>query len=405
MAGAESVTPGGTGAQPWWLLLLRWSIFAVTAVGIGVGLITSYDSVQNPPLVVAAFAYTGVGMLLTGRRPDNALGWVFLATGLTMGLVGLIVPLDAAAKTSPLPLPWYVLVAATANDVIWPLLLCLLTVWPLMLFPSGHVSRRMRPALWASIVGLGAMMLATALQPTISWSDSKRVIENPLSPSFMAGFGNAEDSTLSSVFGLVLVACGGLAIGSIILRFRRSQGIERLQLRWFVFAAVSVLVVFVLGNVFPDSMPESIGNVVMAVAVAFIPVSCGIAILRYRLYDIDRIISRTASYAVVTGALVLIYAAIVTSATRLVGSTSTLTVAAATLAAAALFRPLLTRVQRVVDRRFNREKVDAQAAVSEFGARLSDEVHDTHAARELIDVTRRVLQPSQAALWLNADPR
>jgi hypothetical protein len=186
---------------------------------------------------------------------------------------------------------------------------------------------------------------------------------------------------------------------SVILRFRRSTGIERLQLRWFALAASLLGATFVL-QVPLGGMPTAYGDIAFSAVVAFVPIACGIAILRYRLYDIGRIISRTAAYAIVTGLLLATYALVVTSVSRVLGETSTLAVAAATLAAAALFRPLLSRVQRIVDRRFNREKVDAQRAVDEFGARLTDGAEPERVVANLEAVVNRTLQPDGCTIWI-----
>jgi len=138
----------------------------------------------------------------------------------------------------------------------------------------------------------------------------------------------------------------------------------------------------------------------MSVLVAFIPVACGIAILRYRLYDLDRIISRTAAYAIVTECVQVVYALVVTSVPRLFDGSSTWAVAAATLVAAALVRPLLYRMQRVVDRRFNRERVDGKRAVEEFGRRLTDELDRDRTLSELIAVSRRTMAPQTVSVWI-----
>jgi hypothetical protein len=258
----------------------------------------------------------------------------------------------------------------------------------------------MRPALWALIISLAAMSLGTAIQPYFTWGDNPRHVANPLSPPFMAGAGDLENSALFSVGGLVFLVCGILALGSLALRLRRARGVERQQLRWFVFAAVLLSIVFIVGNLIPHLVSDAVGNVLMAASVTFIPVACGIAILRYRLYDLDRVISRTASYAIVTACVLGVYVAVVTSASVLLpDGSSTWKVAGATLVAAALVRPLLRRVQRVVDRRFNREKVDAQRAVEEYGAALVDEVDPARAGDELLQVTQRVLGPGTLGLW------
>jgi peptidoglycan/LPS O-acetylase OafA/YrhL len=181
---------------------------------------------------------------------------------------------------------------------------------------------------------------------------------------------------------------------SVALRWRRSSGIERLQLRWFLAAVVAVAIGFLL------TFHNSGANAAFGFTVSLIPIACGVAILRYRLYDIDRIISRAASYAIVTGVLLVTYALVVTSVTRLMPDASTLAVAAATLSAAALARPLYRRVQQAVDRRFNRARYDAQHTVDDFGARLRHEVDTDLVAGDLLGVVRLTLQPAGVALWL-----
>jgi hypothetical protein len=205
---------------------------------------------------------------------------------------------------------------------------------------------------------------------------------------------------IAAVGAAIGVACMLGAVAAPFVRARHASPLQRTQLRWFGFAAVLFLVGNFGSSYLPGGGDGPLSNAIFTITVAFIPIACGIAILRYRLYDIDRIISRTASYVIVTACVVGVYALVVTSASTLLpDGSSTWKVAGATLIAAALVRPLLSRVQRVVDRRFNRERVDAQRAVDEYGARLVDEVDPARAGHELLQVTRQVLAPGTLGLW------
>jgi hypothetical protein len=196
--------------------------------------------------------------------------------------------------------------------------------------------------------------------------------------------------------GLVLYAlCLPAALVCVVLRFRSSQGVERQQLRW-VAAGATVAVLVLL----PAPAPVHLPAFLTAVAVLAVPVSVAVAVLRYRLWDLDRLISRTVTYLLVTGLLVLPYLAILPAATRLAAGAGSLAVAAATLAAAAMFQPLRRRIQRVVDRRFNRRRYDAARTVERFAARLRDQVDLDALQGELVTVVDQTMQPAQVWLWL-----
>jgi hypothetical protein len=197
--------------------------------------------------------------------------------------------------------------------------------------------------------------------------------------------------TGAALLGLILVA-GGVGV---LLRFRRSRGVERQQLRWVAFGGL--ITVFSIQSV--GFLPEVIGNFTNLGLFA-IPVCVGIAILRYRLYDLGRIVSRTLSYAVVTAVLVGLYVAGVTSAARVAPGNSSLAVAASTLAVAALFQPLRRRVQSAVDHRFNRARYDADRTVDAFTRRLRDEVDLDAVRADLLQVVHGTMQPTSAGLWL-----
>ena len=202
-----------------------------------------------------------------------------------------------------------------------------------------------------------------------------------------------------AVAGGVLIAAAGLAaIVSLAFRYRRAGTTERAQLKWLVYAA-AVIVVAMLAQI--PIASSNLQNAISIGAVALVPVAIGIAVLRYRLYDIDRVISRTVGYAIVTGLLVGIYAGLVLLATQVLGIHASVAVAAATLAAAALFSPVRRRVQRAVDRRFNRARYDADQTVAVFAARLKDAV-DLDAVRDdLASVVHQALEPAHVSLWIS----
>ena len=205
--------------------------------------------------------------------------------------------------------------------------------------------------------------------------------------------------------GVLLIAATGLAaIGSLAFRYRRARTAERAQLKWLVYAG-ALIVAAVLAELVteriigPGAAANNLQNALGSGAVALVPVAIGVAVLRYRLYDIDRVISRTLAYAIVTGLLAGIYAGLVLLATQVLRFSSPVAVAAATLTAAALFSPVRRRVQRRVDRRFNRARYDAETTVAAFAARLKDAVDLDTVRDDLAQVVHTALQPAHVSVW------
>jgi peptidoglycan/LPS O-acetylase OafA/YrhL len=190
----------------------------------------------------------------------------------------------------------------------------------------------------------------------------------------------------------------------VVLRFRSSRGVERQQMRWVAAGAAAAVGGLLVG------LPSGLGiapnwiSFIVYPALLSVPVGVAVAVLRYRLWDLDRLVSRTVTYAVVTGLLVLPYLAIVAATPRLAEGSGSLAVAAATLAAAALFQPLRRRVQDLVDRRFNRRRYDAARTLDAFAARLRDQVDLDALHGELLAVVDQTMQPTQASLWLRHAP-
>jgi len=212
------------------------------------------------------------------------------------------------------------------------------------------------------------------------------------------GWSTYTGDTLAGIAGFVLLLCTVVALFTATKRLLLSGGVEREQMRWFVFSAVPLVLWGVAsGGFFGYSLLDTI---VLSALLTLVPLACGIAITRYHLYDIERIISRTTSYVIVTGAVLVTYVAVVGLGTRLLPGSSSVAVAAATLAAAAAFRPLLRRVQSAVDKRFNRARYDSGRIVELFGDDLRLQADASAVEDRLLDAVHVTLHPAQATLWL-----
>jgi hypothetical protein len=222
----------------------------------------------------------------------------------------------------------------------------------------------------------------------------------------VAAVGDPEADAVGLVLTTALSLLTMAAVASLVVRFRRSRGEERLQLKWFTYAG-ALLPSLLLGDLLP--VPDAANSVLFAVAISLLPVAAGIAILRHRLYDIDRLINRTLVYGLVTALLVGVYAGLVLLAGQLFGDLGdrppSWAVAGATLAVAALFQPARRRVQALVDRRFNRARYDAARTVDAFSARLRNQVDLDTLSAELLAVATRTMQPTTASLWLRPTRR
>jgi MFS family permease len=265
----------------------------------------------------------------------------------------------------------------------------------MLLFPTGHLpSRRWRPVVWAMVAATAAVVVATALTPgPVEYFPG---LQNPLG---LAGAGPVLDPVVEVGF-LVMVAGVFAAAGSLIARWRRARGVERQQLKWLAYAAVMLVV----AQVGASLLPRPLFLLVSYTSALLFPVAVGIAVVRYRLYDIDRLINRTLVYGLLTTLLGAIYAGTVLVLGQVFGGVGgkppSWVVAGATLAVAALFQPARRRIQAVVDRRFNRRKYDAARTVEAFSVRLRDEVDLDALSAELLAVVDQTMQPTTLSLWL-----
>lgn len=336
--------------------------------------------------IVAPAAF--VGALLIVRYARNPIGWVLYVQATGMGFEEAAVGWAAAGLPGAV---WPVWVASWA----WaPALVGVLVLLPLT-FPDGHLpSQRWRPVVWLAAAGVAGFVVGNAFYP-------QPVPTGEPNPAAWPGAAGVLDAL--RLAGAVLVAVSvGLAVTAAVRRFRASRGVERTRLKWFAFGAVLAGVGLITMGVLYESGYSTAAKVVMGTASAALPVAIALAIFRYRLYEIDKIVSRTVTYAVVAGLLAAVFASMSIGLPRVIGlpEDNTLLVAASTLAVAALFNPLRHRVQAVVDRRFNRSRYDAQQTVDAFAARLRDEVGLDQLSSELLGVVGRTMEPAAASLWL-----
>jgi hypothetical protein len=333
-----------------------------------------------------AVAFALLGAVVAAHRPANPIGWLFLAIGLS-GALGVVSNeyVSYTLVVDPGALPGGPVAAWLSAWTWWPAYGLVPLV--LLVFPDGRLpSPRWR---WAAWLAGGGVALMTGGIAASTLADPVRFALSEQEPGGLPGLVLAVSvgaAAVSFLAGLV----------SLVLRWRRAWGNEREQLKWVAFAAGLALVT-TIG--FQILLLPGLG----LVGVVLVPVGAAVAILRHRLYDIDRIISRTVAYGLLTALLGLVYVAGVFVFGRLlnqVGGSSTLAVAASTLAVAALFQPARRRVQDAVDRRFNRARYDAARTVETFSARLREEIELDTLAAELLAVVNQTMQPTQASLWL-----
>ncbi len=350
-------------------------------------------------VLLGFLAFTLPGVVVARRQPGNPIGWILIGLGVYFGFetdAGRYAVFDYHFHHGGLPFgPVAALVASalwTGEFLVLPLVI--------LLFPDGRLPRRWRMVLWAYLADaalLAALVLAVnaramAAQP-VAVDGAGQLIKQP-------NFGGV----LMAVVVAVAVALPVFWVSFVarqVLSWRRATGERRQQLKWLMSgAAVTVVgLAGIFGFGFSSSPIWLTLQIVSFFASFALPVAISVAILKYRLYDIDRIISRTLAYAIVTGVLIGVYVGVVLLATRVLPFHTPVAVAGATLLAAALFNPLRQRVQRMVDRRFNRARYDADRTIAAFAARLQDAVDLDAVQDDLAGVVHRALEPAHVSVW------
>ena len=389
---------------------LAWSLWVLTLLLLpGVILEISFNwtgPVEIPfaaGFIAVQLGAATAGAIISSRLPGNAVGWIFLGIALLLGLLFAIsayAELGISSRSGPLPGDelaawigsWGFIPAAFG-----------LPMFLLLLFPDGRfVSRRWRLAGWI----LGVIVVFAVATKALKPGRIPPGIENPLAPGGVVG---EAIRGLDSVTDMLALPAFALAVAGLVVRLRRSRGVERQQLKWFTYSAALVGVGFATSILIPDGPAADLVFLVGLLALAGLPVAAGIAILRYHLYDIDVIVNRTLVYGSLTALLVALYVGSVVFlqyAFRVItGGGSQLAIVVSTLVIAALFDPLRRRVQNFIDRRFYRRKYDAQKTLSTFSHTLREETDLEALNAELLSVVRETVQPEHVSLWLRETKR
>jgi hypothetical protein len=372
---------------------LAWGAGAVSA-GLALGAVPlAARNGESPPELVANHHAIGIvtatglavlGALIAGRRPRNPIGWLMVAAALFLGVFSLTQQYAPLAVAESLPG-----VAVASWLAAWTNLpgIALSITFVFLLFPDGRLpSPRWRPVAWLTAVATAvpSAVLAARAWPVRGPELAVRSFDHPaVADAFRTGF-------------VLALALSVVSLVAVVVRFRRSRGVERQQIKWFAYGAMVGI---------PLGLPAEVpfwGPILELVQPPLLFAGIGIGMFRHRLYDVDRLLNRTLVYGLLTVSLAAGYAATVLVLGRVVSGErgSSLVVAAATLAVAAVFQPARRRIQRAVDRRFNRRAYDATATIEAFTVRLRQQVDPDALRAELLAVVDQTVQPTRASLWL-----
>ena len=384
-------------------MIRRWLGIGIALVSVAVIVYGQTQNQQSDGWLVDAMGLLAiaspsvVGAYLVWRLPENLVGLILAGFGLTFALGVMGEGVSAAGG----PLAGW---SAWLGIWLWAASLVLLLVFLPLFFPDGRLpSARYRWVAPATLTGLGLFIFGNAFveSVTVGTASDPTTIVLPISFPRLSPF--FEPAAVVGM-ALVLVAVGAALFGAV-QRYRRSVGIERQQIRVFAAALAVAVTAIVLNMVLYELGYTEDANLVFALVVLVLVSSIAVAVLRYRLYDFDKVIRRTLIYGVVTVLLAGVYVGCVLGLQALLGSNDPLAVAASTLAAAALFQPVRRRVQSFVDRRFDRQRYDAGRVVDNFGTRLRDEVDLDGLATDLTAVVGSTLRPASVTLWLREEAR
>jgi hypothetical protein len=394
---------------------LAWSLWALSVALTGLSLLLLVLILRYPNSYIfdwwlgnaLVVVDATVGAIVASRRPGNPVGWLLCLSGVAVGtssFTSQYAIYTLLARPGSLPAG-----EASAWVAAWMLPIMIgLEVSYILLFPTGRLpGRRWRWLAWLTVAFVLVGMLTFAFSPG-AHQGSLGPIKNPLG---IKGFDIFYQAVLYTMAPLLF----GTAALSVYVRLRQARGVERQQIKWFAYAvaiyAVSIVLIVINQAIDAPLWFEWGSTAIFTVAGMTIPISIGIAILSYRLYDIDRIINRTLVYGSLTATLVALYFGGIVLLQRVLdvltgtGENSTFVVVASTLVIAALFNPLRRRVQGFVDRSFYRYKYDAAKTLEAFGSRLRDETDLEALSNDLVGVVRGTMQPEHVSLWLRPDPK
>jgi hypothetical protein len=393
---------------------LAWSLMVLSVVllvgGLALDQMTRSTAQERPyygPVdavfyLATVLTFSVVGAIIASRQPRNAIGWLFCSVGLVMGINSLAGGY-AEYRLSGGYGPWSLVEkAAWFASWSWTLLVYVPTSFLLLLFPDGRLpSPRWRPVAWCAAIGLIGFVAGTALQP------------GPLGdfPQIVNPYG--VDSLILdavAVTGAILASASMVASAvSLIVRMRRAGTVERQQIKWLAYGGALVVGSVFASGVISTIWSPDVGIALISLGLLGVPIFTGVAIARYRLYEIDIVINRTLVYGALTAALVAVYFVGVATLQALFRALTgqeqqpQLAIVVSTLVIAALFNPLRGRIQAFIDRRFYRKKYDAAKTLEAFSARLRDETDLQALNGELTRVVRETMQPSHVSLWLRRD--
>jgi hypothetical protein len=388
--------------------LQAWLLFAATLACLLGGLVVTLAVVRpltREVLVDGALngsfwlLFATVGLVLSLRRPANPIGWLYAAAGVVWSASIPVDPWVDQLQQTGRPVPPAARYLTLIGENFWAIGIVLAVILPLLLLPDGRLrSPRWRPVAVAAVAATAVQIVGNCLDP----APTTQTLEPLAKPFALHGWAGTVAAVVSWTGFGIMFACVPAAALCAVLRFRDSRGVERQQLRWVAFGAAASVVgpLLALGLAALGVLPSE--DAFSWPLLLSVPLSIAVAVLRYRLWDLDRLISRTVAYALVTALLIVPYLVILPVASRLLEGSGSLAVAAATLAVAAAFQPLRRRVQDLVDRRFNRRRYDAARTVDAFAARLRDQVDLDALHGELLGVVQQTMQPTRASLWLRA---
>ena len=399
------------GISPRTAAWLAGSVLALTLLFGVLGCLLFFLNDHSPSgdtwYTLAFSAFSIVGVVIASRRPQNPIGWMFCIIGLANSIYFFADEYVVyALVTSPGVLPGSVWLAWSQ---IWTaFIMWYLMFFSLLLFPTGRLpSPRWQPITWA-LTGLFVLMTVLLVIKPGPFESNPRV-RNPTGIEAAASIVNVSWNNILPIFTIIVLA----APAAVLVRFWRSRGEERQQLKWFAYAAGLWISVFGLDLLNQSVLHESViaraTDLLYGVGVAPIPIAVGIAILRYRLYNIDVVINRTLVYGSLTALLVLVYFGSVTATQSIFRALTgqqeqpQLAIVVSTLVIAALFNPLRRRIQDFIDRRFYRRKYDARKTLEAFSSKLRDETDLETLNNHLVEVVSETMQPAHVSLWLRPD--